>query len=754
MRQIKRAPQATVWRSAHGLDVQKSLPSCQRVILLAASNESEFYFRQKAARHLSLEQGHREKSKERCNHTRRKDRDLGVEGHNTVVVRLSREGDSILGRGQLFLQTQHIRTRLEIGIVLNGNSQAHQELIECTACTSNSTNGDGVSWACAKSTQSSDSRIARDDHRFERLTFVRHVSLDGFNKIWDQFASAFELHIDLAQAVARANASSGESVVGAHDPQSQNKQHHNENGNEVIHAQRIGRHYSCVEVTEQQATSTIPAAVEQSLARLGFATPTEIQVAMHTPILEGKDVLALAPTGSGKTLGFGIPMIVNLLRNAPRAKRGTGGSKYVEPCERLRAIVISPTRELAQQVASDIASVAKGGVLRIASVYGKSPSAPQRAEIRAGLDLLVGTPGRLREFLDDGTLTFANVRTVVIDEADRMADMGFLPQIEQLLSTIPSPRQVICMSATLPATIEARVRSLLRDPVMAEVGSRNAPASRANKHYQVADDDKVALLLALLRDGHRRGVAVYVRTRRRAGWVAQALRRNEITVSLLHGDRSQRSRNEALAAFAEGDCDVLVATDVAARGLHVPRIKTVINYDVPLMPEDFVHRIGRAGHGGGMAESFTFVDALEERAWARVNELVGTAIQPAAAIDFEKFKRRVEPSLEERTAAQLAWRPSGIGAPRSAPTATPFVKGAGRTSKKTTTKKLSPKARAKATSEKKLMLALERGKTKKLFSVSGKLLTTREIRKKRERSAPLKRENRPGGGIRRSGPSA
>ena len=472
---------------------------------------------------------------------------------------------------------------------------------------------------------------------------------------------------------------------------------------------------------------------------------------MRDPILQGKDVLALAPTGSGKTLGFGVPMIVNLLKNAPKAKRGPGGARYVEPCERLRAIVISPTRELAQQVALDITSVAKGGVLRIAAVYGKSPTAPQRAEIRAGLDLLVGTPGRLREFLDDGTLTFANVQTVVIDEADRMADMGFLPQIEQLLSTIPSPRQVICMSATLPVTIEGRVRSLLRNPVVAEVGRRNAPASRANKHFEVEDEDKVALLLALLRDSHRKGVAVYVRTRRRAGWVAQALRRNEITVSLLHGDRSQRSRNEALAAFADGDADVLVATDVAARGLHVPRIKTVVNYDVPLMPEDFVHRIGRAGHGGGMAESFTFFDPLEQAAWARVNDLVGAAIQPAAVLDFEKFKRRVEPSLAERTAAQLAWRPAGASPVPAKPTTTkrPFEK-----SKTGATKKLSPKARAKATSEKKLMLALERGKTKKLFSVSGKLLTTREIRKKRERSAPLARENRPGGGIRRSGPNA
>ncbi len=567
---------------------------------------------------------------------------------------------------------------------------------------------------------------------------MSHVSLDGFHQIGDQIAPALELHIDLAQAVSSANTPTRKLVVGRDDPTTNHQKHHDEASKDVFHAERIRRHYPCVELTLPQSITLIPTAVTHTLERLGFATPTEIQRAMRDPILQGKDVLALAATGSGKTLGFGVPMIVNLLNNPPKPKRAAGGARYVEPCERLRAIVISPTRELAQQVAGDIASVAKGGVLRMGAVYGKSPAAPQRRAVRAGLDILVGTPGRLREFLDDGTLTFANVQTVVIDEADRMADMGFLPQIEQLLSTIPSPRQVICMSATLPATIEARVRSLLRDPVVAEVGCRNAPASHANKHFEVADQDKVALLIALLREHHKRGVAVYVRTRRRAGWVAQALRCNDITTALLHGDRSQRSRNEALATFAQGDADVLVATDVAARGLHVPRIKTVINYDVPLMPEDFVHRIGRAGHGGGMAESFTFVDPLEGAAWARVNELTGRSSQKAPSINFEKYTRRGVSSLQERTAAQLAWRAGGSSEPRAG----------GRSG---SPQRKPHTSRAKDARDKKLQLALERGKTKKLFSVSGKLLTTGLVRKKRERSAPLNRQERPGGGARKPG---
>ncbi len=384
---------------------------------------------------------------------------------------------------------------------------------------------------------------------------------------------------------------------------------------------------------------TLPKVLDDALVRLGFSTPTPVQAALRDAALAGRDALALAPTGTGKTLAFGVPLMARLLVDPPSSRRGAHGARFVDKFDRLRALVLSPTRELAQQVARDLEAVSRGSVLRIGVVFGKSPAAPQRDVIRSGIDLLVGTPGRIREFLDDGSLSLALVKMVVIDEADRMADMGFLPQVENILGGIQKPRQVICTSATLAGAAQERVLGLLEDPVRVEVGARNAPARTNHWRFGVIDHDKVALLLALIKQEKRRGVAVFVRTRRRAGWVAAALVRHGVSVELLHGDRSQRRRDAALAAFADGTSDVLVATDVAGRGLHVPRIKTVVNYDIPLMPEDFVHRVGRAGHSGGAAESFTLVDPMEREEWRRVCELVGTEIPDAPPLDFSEFAR-------------------------------------------------------------------------------------------------------------------
>ena len=403
----------------------------------------------------------------------------------------------------------------------------------------------------------------------------------------------------------------------------------------------------------------LPDLLVRTLSACGFTDPTGVQSEAIPAALEGRDVLMLAPTGSGKTLAFSLPVLAELLADRPRASRARKGSRgsrtdaaprRIDPATRLRAIVLSPTRELAQQVARDISDVIKGTVLRAAAVYGKSPIEPQREAVRAGVDVLVGTPGRLRELLDEGTITFAHVRHVVIDEADRMVDMGFLPQVEDIMALVPEGRRVICASATLPDRIARLVTALLRDPAQVGIGTRNAPASDRHSRYVVKDADKVALLLALVKGRHKRGVAVYARTRRRVGWVAEALRRHGISVAMLHGDRSQRQRDLALKSFADGDADVLVATDVAARGLHVPRIRTVINYDVPLMPEDFVHRVGRAGHGGGAAESHTFVGEDERDAWNRVRGLVPGEIASAVLPDLTPWGRQAAQSARQSAA--------------------------------------------------------------------------------------------------------
>ena len=556
---------------------------------------------------------------------------------------------------------------------------------------------------------------------------MRHVSPDGLDEVWDEIAPSLELNVDLAESIPRANPSTHKSVVDHKDPNQRGAEQDCTGDDRVRHAERIRCHYPRAEMTEESIDPTVPKHLLDSLARLGFGEPTEIQAFMRDPIMRGQDVLALAPTGTGKTLGFGIPVMARLLNNPPKGKRGAGGARYVDTFDRLRAIVVSPTRELAQQVASDLSVVAKGTLLRIGAVFGKSPTAPQREMVRTGPDILVGTPGRLREFFDEGVVSFAAVQTFVIDEADRMADMGFLPQIELILSSIPAKRQVICLSATLPASIESRVLALLRNPVKAEVGVRNSPINRKNARCDVVDSDKVSLLLALMREKHLRGVVVYVRTRRRAGWVAEALRRSGITVGLLHGDRSQRSRNEALAAFADGKAECLVATDVAARGLHVPRIRTVVNYDVPLMPEDFVHRVGRAGHGGGAAESFSFVDPLEQTAWSRVVELVG-----------EEIKSMALPTFASSVARKFARKPDHSKRPVRDGVSGAVAVGATPT-----------KAKYKFKPE---IVATKKNRKKKLFPVAGKESISSKVRMKRVRSAPISRDAHRGGGIRRTRP--
>ena len=408
--------------------------------------------------------------------------------------------------------------------------------------------------------------------------------------------------------------------------------------------------------------SNIPAHLRGTLDRLGFGSPTAVQAAIHAPFMERRDVLALAPTGSGKTLAFGVPLMAQLLAQPPVRHKAGRGVRFVNPHDRLRAVVLSPTRELAQQVASDLAHAAKGSVLRIGAVFGKSALAPQRELVASGVDILVGTPGRLLELLDLGALTLARVGCVVVDEADRMMDMGFMPQVELVMGWVPTDRQVVCVSATLPAATESRVLKLMREPVRVDVGLRNAPAHRRHVRCDIADDDKSALLVALIREQRMKGVVVYVRTRRRAGWVTQALRHHKVSVDVLHGDRSQRARNEALAAFAAGTVDCLVATDVAARGLHVPRITAVVNYDVPLMPEDFVHRVGRAGHGGGEAESFTFVDREEFGAWRAIGELSGVETTAFTLPDITPYQRAK--SSRGQRAGSKAKTDFGGGAPR------------------------------------------------------------------------------------------
>jgi ATP-dependent RNA helicase RhlE len=398
----------------------------------------------------------------------------------------------------------------------------------------------------------------------------------------------------------------------------------------------------------------VVAQLVRALERMGAETPTRPQRAGIPPALAGRDLAVVAHTGTGKTLAYLVPLAQRLLAEPPQRTRG----RPVDPRRRLRALVLCPTRELAQQVAREAQALLRGSVLRAGAVYGKSALGPQQEMVRKGVDLLVGTPGRVRELCDLDALSLAFVRQAVLDEADRMLDMGFLPQVKDLLARAPADRQLLFFTATLPRPVEALVQEFLRDPVRRDL-SRRAPAAvtgtpnprvdAGQRLHAVEDERKAALTVALVKDGNRRGVVVFCRTRRRAGWVAAALRAHEIRTALLHGDRSQRQRQQALDMFARGDARVLVATDVAARGLHVPVVRTVVNYDVPLLPEEYVHRIGRAGHGGGHAEAITLLCPADAERWARVERVARVRVEatPAPAHDaYMKARLAAAPDTE------------------------------------------------------------------------------------------------------------
>jgi ATP-dependent RNA helicase RhlE len=388
--------------------------------------------------------------------------------------------------------------------------------------------------------------------------------------------------------------------------------------------------------------------IVRNLELMGYHSPRAIQAQVIPAILAGRDVIGLAEAGSGKTAAFAVPLAHRLISAKPAQTKG----RPINPVSRLRALALCPTRELAQQVADEAGAIMQGSVLRVACAYGKVAISPQAQAIARGVDLLVATPGRVRELLESGALSLAYIKHIVIDEADRMLDMGFLPQVRAILQAIPnvtqsnrdgvvkgSGRQTLLFTATLPREIEELSAQFLNDPARIEIGRHTTPVQHVAQHLLPgSDDDKVAMLLHLIEQKKRRGVMVFCRTRRRVGWVGTALERNGISVGMLHGERSQAQRQRALDRFANDELRVMVATDVAARGLHIPGVKTVVNYDVAMTPEEHVHRIGRAGHGSGATgEAYTFLtpDDRDRRHWRAILDVTAT---PIYAEELEGFK--------------------------------------------------------------------------------------------------------------------
>ena len=373
---------------------------------------------------------------------------------------------------------------------------------------------------------------------------------------------------------------------------------------------------------------------------LGFTTPTPIQRDAIPPARAGRDVLACAMTGSGKTAAFLLPIIERLM-DKPRGVT--------------RALVIAPTRELAAQIEADLRDLARFTSVRGATVFGGVSMSPQQSAFRRGIDVIVATPGRLLDHMQHPYVRLDALEVLVLDEADRMLDMGFLPDIRRILGRLPRERQTLLFSATMPAPIAALAREFLRNPLPINQERKAAPATGiTHAVYPVAQELKRGLLVALLRRDEMRSVLVFTRTKHRCNRLAEQLAREGVAAERIHGNRSQAQRTVALDAFKRGKCRVLVATDIAARGIDIDELSHVVNFDVPNVPDDYIHRAGRTARAGAVGEAVTFVSPDEMGDLVAIERAIGKALPRLKLAGFDYAQRpaeRLEVPLAERIAA-------------------------------------------------------------------------------------------------------
>jgi ATP-dependent RNA helicase RhlE len=378
----------------------------------------------------------------------------------------------------------------------------------------------------------------------------------------------------------------------------------------------------------------------RAVTALGFTEPMAIQQDAIPPALEGRDVLACAPTGSGKTAAFALPILQRLL---PRPRGAT------------RALVLTPTRELAAQIEQHVTQLAAGTPLSAGAVVGGVAMGPQERAFRAGVDVLVATPGRLLDHFRFPYARLAALEILVLDEADRMLDMGFLPDVRRVLAHLPARRQTLFFSATMPPPIVSLAREMLRHPATINLDREPVPAEGiAQAVYPVAQELKAKLLVSLLERGDMGSVLVFTRTKHRANRLADFLARHGVPCERIHGNRSQSQRTLAMAGFKSGKHRVLVATDIAARGIDVEALSHVVNFDVPAISEDYIHRVGRTGRAGAVGTAITFVAPAEEGDLAAIERAIGARAPRVAVPGFDYAARaaeRLEIPLAERIAA-------------------------------------------------------------------------------------------------------
>jgi ATP-dependent RNA helicase RhlE len=371
--------------------------------------------------------------------------------------------------------------------------------------------------------------------------------------------------------------------------------------------------------SELGLNSSLTRAVKEA----GYTEPTPVQSKTIPVTLSGKDVIGIAQTGTGKTAAFVLPILQRLSEKQP-AGRG------------IRALIVAPTRELVVQIEENARNYGRHLRLRIATIYGGVGEGPQISALRSGVEIIIATPGRLLDLMQQGHVKFQGVETLVLDEADRMLDMGFLPAIKQIVRALPTDRQTLLFSATFSKEIEALSGSFLRSPQVVQIGKRANPAESVEQTvYEVPKSRKIQLLLHLLGDASMDSVLVFSRTKHGADKIARKLSSTGITTGTLHSNRSQNQRIQALRSFRSGAVRVLVATDIAARGIDVEGISHVINFDFPPQPEDYVHRIGRTGRAKAVGDAISFVTADDNAALRALEKFIGRGIPRKRATDFD-----------------------------------------------------------------------------------------------------------------------
>ncbi len=353
----------------------------------------------------------------------------------------------------------------------------------------------------------------------------------------------------------------------------------------------------------------------RALTDQGYVHPTPIQAAAIPVVLEGRDVMGAAQTGTGKTAGFSLPIIQLLLAHA-----NTSASPARHP---VRALILTPTRELADQVADNVKAYSRHTPLRSIVVFGGVDIAPQTAALRAGVEIVIATPGRLLDHVQQKTINLGQVQILVMDEADRMLDMGFLPDLQRIINLLPKERQSLMFSATFSTEIKKLAATFLRKPLTIEVARSNATADNVTQIlYQVAEEEKREAVSFIIRERHLKQVIVFSNTKIGTSRLAVHLVKTGVKAAAIHGDKTQSERMAALESFKRGEIEVLVATDVAARGLDIAELPCVINYDLPYNAEDYVHRIGRTGRAGAKGDAISLCTDKDERLLADIEKLI------------------------------------------------------------------------------------------------------------------------------------